>query len=116
MNDVLDISFFEAASKALKALGHPKRLKIIEFIQAGEKSVGQIQRELGLSQPVTSQHLRYMQRHNILDNRREGTRIYYFLASDLIRKLLDCMNSCKMSHISGEKQMGDFFPETKRSK
>lgn len=115
MNEVTHISFFEVASKVLKALGHPERLRIIEYLKAGEQNVGVIQHELGLSQPITSQHLRYMQRNNILDSRREGTRLYYFLASDLIVKLLDCMNSCRLSLEAGEMQIGDIFPETKRS-
>ncbi|MBT3575471.1 MAG: winged helix-turn-helix transcriptional regulator [Candidatus Marinimicrobia bacterium] len=115
MNEVKHISFFEVASKVLKALGHPERLRIVEYLQAGERNVGDIQREIGLSQPITSQHLRYMQRHNILTSRREGTRLYYFLASDLIRKLLDCMHSCKVSLDSGDMQVGDIFPEIKRS-
>ena len=115
MTEVKHISFFGVASKVLKALGHPERLRIVEFLQTGEKNVGQIQDEIGLSQPITSQHLRYMQRHNILASRREGTRFYYFLASDLIRKLLDCMHTCRLSLESGDMQVGDIFPQTKRS-
>ena len=107
------ISFFEAASKVLKALGHPERLRIIELLREGEKSVGQIQRALDLSQPITSQHLRYMQRHNILASRREGTRFYYFLASKLIHKLLDCMSSCQADILQGEMTMKDVFPTTR---
>ncbi len=115
MTEVSHISFFEVASKVLKALGHPERLRIIEYLQTGEQTVGNIQREIGLSQPITSQHLRYMQRRNILTYRREGTKYYYFLASDFIRKLLDCMRSCRLSLESGETQLLDIFPETKRS-
>jgi len=115
MNEVSHISFFEVASKVLKALGHPERLRVVEFLKAGERNVGDIQRELGLSQPITSQHLRYMQRNNILNSRRDGTRLYYSLASDLIHKLLDCMHSCRLSLESGDMQVGDIFPETKRS-
>jgi len=116
MDDVMHISFFEVASRVLKALGHPERLRVVEYLKEGERNVGEIQRELGLSQPITSQHLRYMQRNNILTSRREGTRLYYFLASDLIHKLLDCMNSCRLSLEAGDMQLGDIFPETKRSK
>lgn len=115
MNEVKHISFFEVASKVLKALGHPERLRIIEFLEAGERNVGEIQHNIGLSQPITSQHLRYMQRHNILASRREGTRLYYYLASDLIHKLLECMHACQLSLETGDMQVGDIFPETKRS-
>ncbi len=115
MNAEINIAFFEAASKVLKALGHPDRLKIIEFLNEGEQSVGDIQQEIGLTQPVTSQHLRYMQSNNILLSRKEGTSTYYSLASDMIRKLLDCINSCKLGLETGELQVGDIFPEPQRS-
>ncbi len=116
MTDLNNISFFEVASKVLKALGHPERLRIIEFLHTGEQTVGQIQEEIGLSQPITSQHLRYMQRRNILASRREGNRFYYSLASEFIHKLLECMRTCKLSLETGDAQVGDIFPETKRSK
>jgi ArsR family transcriptional regulator len=116
MSDVTQLSFIESASKVLKALGHPERLRIIEFLQRGEKTVGEIQRELDLSQPITSQHLRYMQQRNILASRREGTHFYYYLASDLIFKLLNCMNSCRLGLETGELQMGELFPETKKER
>ena len=115
MNAVNNIVFFEAASKVLKALGHPERLKIIELLQTGEQTVGRIQQGIGLSQPVTSQHLRFMQNNNILASRKEGTSTYYSLASDMIRKLLECMNSCRLDLETGEMQMKDIFPESKRS-
>ena len=116
MDSELNISFFESASKVLKALGHPERLKIIEYLQLGEKTVGDIQNEIGLAQPVTSQHLRYMKSNNILASRRQGTSTYYMLASDMIRKLLECMNSCRLDLEAGEMQMRDIFPESIRSK
>lgn len=111
MTDTERAEFFEAASKTLKALGHPERLRIIEYLQNDEKSVGQIQHELGLPQPITSQHLRYMQKRNILAYRREGTSFYYSLASDMIIKILNCINSCKLGLESGEFKLGELFPE-----
>ncbi|MCF7807327.1 MAG: metalloregulator ArsR/SmtB family transcription factor [Candidatus Marinimicrobia bacterium] len=111
MTDTEKAEFFASASKTLKALGHPERLRIIEFLQEEEKSVGQIQRELDLPQPITSQHLRYMQRRNILASRREGTRFFYFLASDMIVKILNCVNSCKIGLEAGEFKLGELFPE-----
>ena len=44
------------AARILKTLGHPDRIKIVEFLEDGEKTVGQIQREFNLLQPVTSRH------------------------------------------------------------
>ena len=52
--------FIQMAARILKTMGHPDRIKIVEFLESGEKTVGQIQREFNLLQPVTSQHLKVM--------------------------------------------------------
>jgi len=54
--------------------------KILKYLSGGKKSVGQIQKILNLSQPVTSQHLRYMYSKGIVDYTRSGTTYNYFIA------------------------------------
>ncbi|MBT5749275.1 MAG: helix-turn-helix transcriptional regulator, partial [Candidatus Marinimicrobia bacterium] len=57
----------------------------------GEKTVGQIHRELEMLQPIVSQHLKVMFDRGIVINRQEGTRFFYALANEFIFKILDCM-------------------------
>ena len=68
---------------------------IMEFIEVGEKSVGDIAEGIGASISTTSQHLRLLRDHNVVTTRREGQTIYYSLkhpellqACRLIRKVL----------------------------
>ena len=78
-----------------KALGHPSRLIIMDFIEFEEKSVGEIAEAAGLSISTTSQHLRLLKQNNVVQTRRDGQTIYYSLkhpellqACRLIRKVL----------------------------
>lgn len=87
--------FIQKAAKILKSLGHPDRLKIVEYLESGEKTVGQIQRELKLIQPIVSQHLKKMYDRKIVDFRQDGTRYYYSLANDFIYKILHCMSEAQ---------------------
>ena len=90
----------------LKALGHPVRLQIIRYLATGERRVGEIQQYTGLSQPITSQQLRLMHQKGILDTRREGNMVYYFIANDFIWKIIDCMQTLSAKVMSGEWDLG----------
>jgi len=94
--------FIQKASQILKSLGHPDRLKIVEYLETGEKTVGQIHRELDLIQPIVSQHLKKMLEKGIVDFRQEGTRYYYSLANDFIIKILQCMSDAQDKIFKGE--------------
>ena len=94
--------FIQTAARILKTLGHPDRIKIVKFLEEGEKTVGQIQREFNLLQPITSQHLKVMYDRDIVIFRQEGTRYFYSLANNFIIKILDCMSEVQDKLNSGE--------------
>ena len=61
----------------LKALGHPLRLKIIEVLKHGEKSVGTLVKHLGVQQSSLSRHLISLRDAGILKSRQERTTVFY---------------------------------------
>lgn len=69
------------AASLLKALSNPSRLLILCQIAEGEKSVRELQRQLGLGQSGLSQHLALLRREGIVATRREAQSIFYSLAS-----------------------------------
>lgn len=68
---------------ALDVLGDPTRRRILELLAKGELSAGEIvsvlQRELGISQPAVSQHLRVLRDQGFTQVRVEGARRVYSL-------------------------------------
>ena len=102
MAATISTEFIQTAARILKTLSHPDRLKIVEFLEHGERTVGQIQREFDLLQPVTSQHLKVLYERDIVTFRQEGTRYYYSLANNFIIKILDCMAEVQEKLDSGE--------------
>lgn len=71
-----------------KALGHPVRIRILEILIGGERSVQDLQEALGLDQPIVSQHLAMLRAKNIVTARKEGTTVWYTVRSPLIGELL----------------------------
>ena len=76
-----DISAFEgsasAAAKLLRTLGNEKRLMILCQLTEGERSVGELQPLVGLSQSALSQHLAVLREEGVVATRREGLVIWY---------------------------------------
>ena len=69
------------ASQLLKAMANDRRLVILMHLAGGEKSVGQLERLVGLSQSALSQHLARLRREKVVATRRNKQTIYYSLAS-----------------------------------
>ena len=75
--------FAESAGRAaalLRQLGNEKRLMILCQLADGERSVGQLQVPLGLSQSALSQHLAVLRENGIVATRREAQTIHYRIA------------------------------------
>jgi DNA-binding transcriptional ArsR family regulator len=69
------------ASQLLKAMANDRRLIVLMHLADGEKSVGQLERLVGLSQSALSQHLARLRREKVVATRREKQTIYYSLAN-----------------------------------
>ena len=72
-----------------RLLGHPARVRILELLRDGERTVGDLQSELGLDSGGTSQHLTAMRRQGVLDSRRAGPSVYYRVKDPRIFQLLE---------------------------
>jgi ArsR family transcriptional regulator len=80
----------------LKALAHPARLQIVEFLVGGEKCVGEIMEAVGEKQAITSQQLNMMKDKGVLACRREGSKVFYRIENENAIRLLDCIyNHCE---------------------
>jgi DNA-binding transcriptional ArsR family regulator len=64
---------------ALKALGEPRRVQILELLRKGPLPVGEIATEVAVSQQAVSQHLAVLDRAGLVEARKEGTRSLYAL-------------------------------------
>jgi ArsR family transcriptional regulator len=68
------------AADVLRTLAHPARLTVLCELGEGERSAGELVRASGLSQSALSQHLARLRADGVVDTRRDGQTIYYFIA------------------------------------
>lgn len=79
----------EVKATLFRVLGHPARVRILELLREGERSVGALQVELELDSGGTSQHLSALRRIGLVESRREGTSVYYRVDDPRVFELLD---------------------------
>ena len=80
-------ALFEGFAEVAKALSSGRRAEIVDVLAQGERSVEEVAVEIDQSVANTSHHLRALARAGLLTTRRDGTRIYYTLASDRVGEL-----------------------------
>ncbi len=89
----MDLTTFEKkageVSNLLKAMGNARRLMVLcKLVEHGEMTVGDLAREVGLSQSALSQHLARMREEELLAFRRESQTLWYRIADPRTEQLL----------------------------
>jgi DNA-binding transcriptional ArsR family regulator len=80
------------ASLFLKAMAHPNRLMILCILCEGERSVSELEQLLALRQPTVSQQLARLREDGLVKTRRQGKTIYYSLAGNDVRVIVESVD------------------------
>ncbi len=86
-------ALFDALAEVAGALSAGRRVEIIDLLAQGERSVEEVAAETAQSLANASHHLRTLARAGLVRSRRDGTRIYYRLASDEVEQLYAALRS-----------------------
>jgi rhodanese-related sulfurtransferase len=81
------MALFDAFASVARALGSGRRAEIVDVLAQGERSVDEIASEISQSLANTSHHLQLLSRAGLVRSRRDGTRIFYRLASERVSDL-----------------------------
>lgn len=81
----------ETAARALKAISHPLRLKILCVVGGQEVCVQDIVEAVGTSQSNISQHLAILRDKGVLNTRKDANRVYYRIADARTLQLIALM-------------------------
>lgn len=93
-------ALFDALASVAQALGSGRRAEIVDLLAQGERSVEEIAHEIDQSVANTSQHLQVLARAGLVRSRREGTRIFYRLASDRVAELWAAVRDVSVRHVA----------------
>ena len=88
-----------------KTLADANRLLIISELSAGEISVNDLARRLGLQQSNASKHLSLMREHGLVNSRREGSTIYYSLSDPRISEAIRLLKEAQADQIEKRRRL-----------
>lgn len=91
----LTVEQLERAANMLRAIAHPMRIAILNFLEDGKKrTVTEIHVKLGIEQSTASHHLGILRDKGVLIANREGKNSYYSIRHNKLSTLIDCINTC----------------------
>jgi len=85
----IDAAVAADVATAMQALAAPSRVLILGRLRAGPWSVGELAREVGMSQPAVSQQLRVLRHLGLVIGERRGRHVVYELHDDHVAALVD---------------------------
>lgn len=99
-------------ARRFKMLGEPYRLRLLQVLEEGEKTVGDLVVALDGNQPNISKHLQMLHDAGLVSRRREGTSIYYAIADPMVTKL--CELVCRSASERAREEYDDLRAPVRR--
>src|SRR6202165_1101701 len=102
-------ALYDGLAEGAKALASGRRSDVVGLLAQGERSVEEISAEIGQTVANTSHHLRAMARAGLVTTRRDGTRIFYRLASERVAELWAALRDVAGEHVAGIERLAGAY-------
>ena len=99
MNKNMEEKMFQMHAEVCKSMANPTRLKIMNLLREGEKSVEELRKRLELPKANLSQHLSILRQRRIVSTRRAGLNIYYKVANPKMIKACDILREVLLEQL-----------------
>ena len=98
---------FEVKAELFKALGHPARIRALEVLAEGERSVSDLQPDVGIESAHLSQQLGVLRRAGLVATRKEGTTVFYSIKDPLLIELLAVAKALLITSLTESRELLD---------
>lgn len=89
--ELMNMEALEVAAECLRTIAHPCRLRIIEILLKEERPVGELAEACGIPSNMASEHLRLLKDRGLLNSRRDGRKIFYWVAEPALAMIMNCV-------------------------
>lgn len=96
---------YEKQASIAKAIGHPVRVAVIDYLQDGEQCVCDIAGKVGSERTNLSKHLSVMVAAGVLQSRKDGLKVMYKIKTPCIVRFLDCLKECLREQAKESQQL-----------
>lgn len=96
---------YQLKAEFFKTLGHPARIRVLELLSEREHAVAEMLPEVGIEPAHLSQQLAVLRRANLVKTRKEGSNVYYSLASPHLAELLRVARAILSGVLAGQAEL-----------
>ncbi|RJX29224.1 MAG: ArsR family transcriptional regulator [Desulfarculus sp.] len=89
----------EARARVLKAMAHPSRLFIVEQLKQKERCVAELAQAVGADVSTVSKHLSLLKSVGIVDDRKQGTQVFYRLKAPCVLEFFGCVEKVLQTNL-----------------
>ncbi len=100
----------ELVARRFRMLGEPQRLRILQTLEHGERTVGEIVEAVAANQSNISKHLQSLYEAGLVGRRRKGNSIYYSIADAVVFKI--CELVCQSATDDARAKLAELAPVT----
>jgi len=93
---------FQKQADIVKAIAHPLRIAILDFLKDGEQCVCDIAEHVGSERSNVSRHLSVMVNAGVLEHRKEGLKVIYKLRTPCILEFFSCITSSLKQQVKAD--------------
>ncbi|MHC4553245.1 MAG: ArsR/SmtB family transcription factor [Planctomycetota bacterium] len=90
----MEMDIFEQQAAIAKAIAHPVRVAVMNFLADGEQCVCDIADTVGTERTNLSKHLSIMVNAGVLKSRKDGLKVMYDIKTPCVLRFLDCIKEC----------------------
>lgn len=101
-HDPLSQEAIEMVAARFRILGEPIRIRILQVLQEGERTVSEVVTAVGSTQPNVSKHLRILQEAGFVGRRQTGNNVICFISDPTVLDLCDTVCSSISDQLSGQ--------------
>ena len=96
---------FEKQAEIVKAIAHPLRIAIINFLKDGERCVCDIAENVGSERSNVSRHLSVMSAAGVLEYRKDGLKVIYKLKTPCVLEFFSCVTNVLKQQIKENEKL-----------
>ena len=93
---------YEMRANVLKALAHPVRLQVVDALREGERCVCELVEVVQAERTSISKHLAILRQAGIVQDRKEGLKVFYSLACPCVTDFFACVEGVLKSRLATE--------------
>jgi ArsR family transcriptional regulator len=101
------VPLYQVKAEFFRMLGHPVRIRVLELLQGGPKSVRELRAAIDVEAPSLSQQLAVLRRYGIVTATRDGSTVVYALAGGDVAELMRAARRILTEMLAGQNELLD---------